>query len=304
MQQAGAASAERNFNVFFDLFISKTLPWRQTIHPDFGESWRVWAATRFLSAPQSGEATIGTSVNGFATTVTGLKVKDAVRVFDFLGGIEARLFGNSALLPSFDRQTKQKFSLSFIASLGFTTPDDQRLNIFKFNVPNDPSNLPAEIKVAIKDKNFVAFVPFDRDRFFRQYYAGLRMQTFFFNQHNIPLQRFPAQFDFTVGQNEYVTGGLLRGPIFRVDSYFPLPYDGLKFINLYGTAFLRPAHVKTGTPLLLQPVDGNPQTNFVPDKNTGLVPVRQFDRDYYKIGVGIDFLSLLQMIRNRQPVTQ
>lgn len=298
LQQSGAAATENKWNIFADLFISKTIPWRQTIHPDFGERFRAWSATRILSAPQSGDATIGETVGGFATTVTGLKVKDAARIFDFLGGIEYRLSGNNGLLPSFDRQTKQKFSLSFIASLGFVTPEDPKLGIFKYNVFDDAPGLPPEAK----GKKFVAFVPSDRDRFYRQYYAGLRIQTFFFNRHNIPLQRFPAQFDFTIGQNEYVSGGLLRGPIFRVDGYFPLPYDDWKFINIYGTAFLRPAHVNTSTPLLLEPVSGNPQTNFVPDKDTVIIPVRQFDRDYYKVGVGIDLFSLVQTIKNRQRI--
>lgn len=293
-QQSAAAASKIEQNIFFDLFISKTIGWRQTVHPDFGERLRAWTSIRTLSVPQSGEGTISATVSGFASTVSNLKVKDAVRVIDAQGGLELRLTGNNALLPSFDGETKQKFSISLIASLGFVIPTDPRDSISKFIVDSSAPGLPP----AVVGKGFVAFIPSDRDRFFRQYYAGLRLQTFFFNRYNIPLQRFPAQLDFTVGQNEYVSGGILRGPVIRVDGYFPLPYDKVKFINLYGTALMRPTRVSTGTPLVLLPAPDN----TVPAPDTILIPVRQFDRDYYKFGVGIDFMSLIQRIKeSRNP---
>ena len=286
-EQAGAAAAKNSQNYFFDLFISKSFPFKQKIDPDFGERLRTWVDFRFASVPQTGDVTLGDFSTGFATQVSSLKVKDVARVFEFLGGLEYRLSGNSGLLPSFDRQTKQKFSLSFIAGGGFTTPTNPLESISIFKVTPGAPGLPPQ---AI-GKDFVAFIQSDRDRFFRQYYVGLRMQTFFFNLFNMPMQRFPAQLDLAVGQNEFVTGGKLKGPVVRIDGFFPLPYNGLKFINVFGTALLRPGHSVIGIPLVLQPA---PDGTIVPAPNVGLVALPQPSRDYYRVGFGIDLMSLVQ----------
>ncbi len=286
-EQSGAAAAKHDQNYFFDLFVSKSFPFRQKIDPDFGEKLRTWIDFRFASVPQTGDVTVGDFTTGFAAQVSSLKVKDVARVFEFLGGLEYRLSGNGGLLPSFDRQTKQKFSLSLIAGGGFTTPINplELISIFKVT-PGAPGLPPQAV-----GKDFVAFIQSDRDRFFRQYYVGLRMQTFFFNLFNMPMQRFPAQLDVAVGQNEFLTGGKLKGPVVRIDGFFPLPYDGLKFINIFGTALLRPGHSVTGIPLVLQPA---PDGTVVPAQNVGLVALPQPSRDYYRVGFGIDLMSLVQ----------
>ncbi|HWW76701.1 MAG TPA: hypothetical protein VNZ44_14990, partial [Pyrinomonadaceae bacterium] len=165
--QSGAAAARRDFTYFFDFYVSKSFPFKQTINPDFGERLRLWGDFRINSVPQSATATIPDFVNtGFVTGIRGLQVNQAAHVFEFLGGAEFRLTGNNALLPSFSRDTKQKFSLSFIAAGGYVTPTDPTASqptIFK--VLEGAPGLPPEAK----GKEFVAFIPDDRDRFFRQY---------------------------------------------------------------------------------------------------------------------------------------
>jgi hypothetical protein len=289
--QSGAAAAKKEQSFFFDFFVSKSFPLPQKINPDFGERLKIWGDFRINSVPQTGDVSVGDFAGGgFTTAVSGLKVKDVARVFEVLGGLEYRFGGNNALLPSFDRQTKQKFAFSFIASYGIVTPLDpleKAPTVFK--VFDDAEGLPP----AAKGKEFVAFVPVDRDRFFRQYFAGLRIQTFFFNKYNVPLQRFPAQFDLSVGQNEFVTGGRLHGPVVRMESFFPLPYDKLKFLNLFATAQIIPGKPNIGTPLVLQAA---PADTVVPAANVALVPVPQPNRDHYRIGVGIDFIPFFQKL--------
>lgn len=298
-QQAGAASTSFEQNYFFDLFISQSLPFRQKVDPHFGEAWRTWGAIRAISAPQSGNVTIGDLSTNFVTKVKELKANEAARVFDYLGGVEFRLpfSRNLSRLPSFDGQTKQKFTLSLIADGGFVTPtnpnDAQQKS---YNITDEfRARFKAEAKGSelltgneLDGKDYVAFVPTDRDRFFRQYYAGIRMQTFFFNRHDVPLQRFPVQLDLQYGINEYVTGGRARGGVFRLDGYFPLPYDKLNFINLFGTAIFRPVRSKIEKTIILEEVDGK----FF-DGKTATLPVSQFNRDYYRVGVGIDFVSFI-----------
>ena len=298
-QQAGAASADFEQNYFFDLFVSQSLPFLQKINPDFGEGWRAWGAIRAISAPQSGTVTIGGLANGLVTNISNLKANEAARVFDYLGGVEVRLpwFSNSSLLPSFDRDTKQKFSLSFIASFGFVTPTNPAQTVKTFKI-SDQFRTEFEKTVGgaeLSGKDFVAFAQSDRDRFFRQYYAGVRMQTFFFNRHNAPLQRFPAQLDLQFGVNEYVTAGRVRGGVIRLDGYYPLPYENLKFINLFGTAIIKPVRSKLTNTLILEPVED--QKRF--DPKTAILPVSQFNRDYYRVGVGIDFVSFMgKLLKN------
>lgn len=292
LEQSGAAAAEADQNYFFDVFVSGTFPFKQRINPDFGEALRLWGDFRIASVPQAqiGDLTVGGLATGFTTQISGLHVKDVAHVFEFLGGLEYRLTGNNALLPSFDRWTKQKFSISLIGAFGTTTPLNPLENITTFKVSPDAPGLPPEAK----GKEFISFVRSDRDRFFRQYYGGVRVQTFFFSPYNIPTQRFPTQLDLTIGQNEFVTGGRFRGPVLRMEGFFPLPYERLRFINLFATAMIKPGHTNIGPPLVLQPA---PEGTVVPASNVLLVALPQPNRDYYRIGFGIDLISFVQKFR-------
>lgn len=289
--QSGASSAKSDQNYFFNLFVSKSLPFTQKVDPNFGERWKAWGDIRIASAPQQITSGVGAFATGFVQNAANVPVNKVARALEFLTGIEVRVLENNALLPSFDRQTKQKFSLSLVAGFGATTPTDPKETLEIFKVAANAPGLPP----AARDKEFVAFVTSDRDRFFRQYYVGFRINTFFFNQHDIPLQRFPAMLDVMYGQNEFVTGGRLRGGVVRIDSYFPLPYEGMKFINLFGTAFLRPGRTNITTPLILEPA---PDGTKVPALNVELVATPQTKRDYYRVGVGIDFISFVQTLKN------
>jgi hypothetical protein len=305
-QQSAATASQPERNVFFDFFFRKSFPIRQRIDPDFGERAQLWSAVRVSSVPQPSNVSIKDSAVNFKANVGALKLDEVAQVFDYIGGVEVRLpwLTNSSLLPSFARDTKQKFSLSFIASYGFVTAPELSQTAKVYALSPDfikRSRLPAE---RFEGKEFVAFVEEDRDRFFRQYYVGLRAQTFFFNRHNVPIQRFPAQFDIQWGQNEYVTGGRLHGSVLRFDGYFPLPYEKARFINLFGTAFMRPVRVKTDIePLALKPVftaenNGVFDTSKVFDPKTLVLGVQHFNRDYYKVGVGVDLIPFFQSLIN------
>ncbi len=289
-EQAGASSAKADQKFFFDFYISKPFPVIGKIDPDFGQRVRTWGDIRVASVPQPGSAEVGAFAAGFAQQVSSLKVGEIARSLQFLGGVEILLTGNDALLPSFDRQTRQKFSLSFAAGFGAITPINPRDTMQVFQVFPGAPGLPKEAE----GKDFVAFVSSERDRFFRQYYGGLRFQTFFFNRFDRPLQRFPGMLDVMYGQDEFVTRGHFRGGVFRIDGYFPLPYNGLKYINLFGTALLKPGRAKETVPLILQPA---PVGTPVPATNVAIVVAPQQTRDYYRVGVGMDFVSFVQTLK-------
>ena len=76
--------------------------------------------------------------------------------------------------------------------------------------------------------------------------------------------------DVTVGQNEAITGGRLRGTVLRVDSFYALPVTGGNFLYLFGTAMVRASPRAPGI--------------------AGGV-------DSYRIGVGVDVIQMLKALR-------
>lgn len=293
-EQAGASSAKSAQRYFFDLTISAPLPLQRRIDPYFGARGRGWGSIRVTSIPQQISTPVGTFATGFATQVSNVKVNEVAQAVEFLAGAEYRLAKGGRIpfpFSSFDNSTTNKFVVSLIAGGGATTPLNPRdtLDVFKVS--------PAAVSLfpQAAGKDFIAFVSPDRDRFFRQYYAGLRLQTYYFNSRNddIPLTRFPAMLDVTFGQNEAVTGGRLRGGVLRLEGYYPLPYEGLKFINLFGTAMMKLSRTKITDPLILETA---PDGTTVSGQNVVIITIPQINRDYYRIGVGIDFVSFVKSL--------
>lgn len=295
-EQAGASSAKSVQKYFFDLTISTPLPFQRNIDPYFGPRSRAWGTVRVTSVPQQVTSSVGTFATGFATQAAGVKVNEIAQAIEFLGGVEIRLLTGPGKLPlpfgSFDNSTTNKFTLSLIAGGGATTPFTPRDTLEVFKVSPGAPGLPAQAQ----GKDFVAFVSPDRDRFFRQFYAGLRARTYYFTSGNedIPLLRYPATLDVTFGQNEAVTGGRLRGGVLRLEGFFPLPYENLNYINLFGTAMMKLSRTRITEPLILEPA---PAGTTVPASNVVIVTVPQINRDYYRMGVGIDFIAFIKALK-------
>lgn len=290
-EQAGASAAKSTQKYFFDLTLSHPLPFQKSVDPYFGPRGRMWGTVRVTSVPQQISTSLGTFATGFAQQVSAVKVNEVAQAFEFLAGVDVRLTNRPMSFGSFGGQTATKLTLSFIAGGGATTPFNPRETLEVFQAFPGAPGLPA----LPTGTEFVAFVSPDRDRFFRQFYGGLRLQTHYFDYRNpsIPLNRYPAQLDITYGQNEAITGGRLRGGVIRIEGFYPLPYDELKFINLFGTALIRPVRTHITDPLILQPA---PSGTVVPANNVLLITVPQINRDYYRVGVGIDFISFVKKL--------
>jgi hypothetical protein len=97
-----------------------------------------------------------------------------------------------------------------------------------------------------------------RDRFFRQYYGGVRIAS---------QLKSPLTLDVEIGQNEAITGGQLEGTVLRFDSFYALPVPGAGFVYLYGTMLMKTSAGGAGS-------------------------------DLYRLGVAIDFVQLLKALRN------
>jgi hypothetical protein len=293
LEQAGASSAKSSQKYFFDLTLSAPLPLPliRTIDPFFGQRARVWGTVRVTSVPQQLTAPVGQFAAQFAQEVSKVKVNEVAQAIEFLAGGEIRLTKKWINFGSFDGKTTNKFNLSFIFGGGAITPTNPRDTLEVFKIFPGAAGLP-EIPAG---KEFIAFVSPDRDRFFRQFYAGFRAHGYYFDYKNpdIPLKRYPATLDVTFGMNESVTGGRLRGGVLRLEGFYPLPYNELEFVNLFGTAIIKPTRTRIQDPLILEPA---PSGTTVPASNVFLVTVPQINRDYYRVGVGIDVISLIKKL--------
>ncbi len=315
LEQSGASSAQSTQNYFADLWISLPMPFftsKSKLSPspndfNFGPRNRIWGDFRITSAPQQISASVGDFAIGFADQIANVQVNKVAQATEFMIGEENRLSGwglTEQRFLSFDHSTRQRFALYFTAGFGRVTPLNPKDNVQLFNNPTLGTEPAFDQQIAnlgltsqLAGKRFVAFASRDRFKFYKEYYAGLRMKTFYYDKDtDEPLGRFPASLEAVIGQNETVTGGRLHRPVVRLEGFFPLPYDSVKYLYLFGTADLIVGGQKGGDAIILQSADNPPP---VPDPSILLIQTPQLDRDHYRIGVGIDFMQLVKAIQDR-----
>ena len=305
-EQAGASSSKSAQNFFFDLDVSIPLAFRhpsaakvaeesnkekqKDVDPYFGPRLRSWGEIRVTSVPQQIHTSVGGFAASFAQQAANVPVNEVAQAAEFLAGVQYRI-GETAKAKSyfgFGHDTTQKFAVSLLAAGGAITPTTPRQSLEVFQVPTFDQSFFTKFPQAT-GKQFIAFVLADRDRFFRQYYAGFRFETYYFDLKGEEIKlRFPATLDITYGVNEAVTGGRVHGGVIRLEGFYPLPFQTAQFVYLFGTALIKPARARIVEPLILQPA---PADTPVPAANVALVTIPQINRDYYRIGVGIDFIS-------------
>lgn len=315
-EQAGASSATSETKPFLDLFFAAPFKNGSTNSiPRFS----TWGQVRLSTTPEQTGA-VGAFPSNLVNQVTQTnRTIDLVHSFDFLAGIEGRLWSPASYFTTLIPGVKQQTSIFVIAGGGAISPlstKRESAQIFKVPEPaNSQYNLFVErFGAAAAAKKYVGFVFPERDRFHRQWYGGLRFKTYYFNENSTkePINRFPAILDVMLGQNEAVTGGKLkndvtdangkiigskRSYVFRIDGFYPLPFREARFLYLYGTAVMKigGGGVKISTPLFL---DTAPGEILVTNNDVFVAPNLQLDRDYYKIGVGI---NLTDLFNRKQP---
>ena len=289
---------------------------RKRLLPRFG----FWGDIRLAATPEQIAAAqvFPTSVVNNVTQAD--KSVDLVQSFDFLAGVEARIKTANSSFMSLIPGVRQKSSLYFAFGAGAISPlTAKKDGVQIFNIPKeDDARRPLFIDRygPIPDgKEFVAISPIDRDRFLHQWYGGVRLKTYYCDNAECTRFKnsFPSIVDFMFGQNEAVTGGKFhreipdpnnpghfinqsRAYVFRIDGFYPFPIKEANFLFFYGTAIMKVGGggAKVTTPLFLD----NPGTTiqisdpkvYIP--STDILKLQQPDRDYYKIGVGINLTDL------------
>jgi hypothetical protein len=172
--------------------------------------------------------------------------------------------------------------------------------------PNNPNAAPATV-----NNQFISFFTPERTRFFRRYYGGLRLKTYFFSPDvkgecdpkrkdrcDAPYDIFPGIIDITAGQDEAVTKGKLTKVLFRIEGVYPLPFvPGFHIFGSIYTSFKKNTQEQPfNTFLINAPVSGTAN-----DANTFRFPLPSLDRDYFRVGVGVDLIQLLKRNKGGQP---
>jgi hypothetical protein len=293
-EQSGGASAESKGQPFMDLFINTPL----STATDEPARFSVWGDVRLTSTPTQVAAfsNLGSDAIG---TLTSDETNEFVSGFDFVVGPEIRLkrFKNT--------------DLSFIAGFGAVSPLNPRKSVQIFEVPKEDSSQREpflELFPGAEGKEFIAFISPDRDRFLRQYFGGIRLKTYTYDNTNSRGVRvanaaeeiqnvFPAMLDITFGQSEAVTGGKLVKFVLGIDGFYPLPFpDKYRFLYLFGTAKFKVGGPKTiSKPLIL---DTAASSVNVTDSTVFIADPISSNRDFYRIGFGVDLLELFRKKKN------
>jgi hypothetical protein len=109
--------------------------------------------------------------------------------------------------------------------------------------------------------------------------------------------------DLTIGQDQAITGGYLRRFVFKGDTVVPVLNTGAYF---FASSATRLEHNLTLSPLVLpsQTVGISNSTSTctasatnvcLPSDNIFILPFKQANRDFYRIGIGIDLTTVLKL---------
>jgi hypothetical protein len=284
--QSAASSSDPRQAFFLDFFIERGLDKVSAVDANF----TLWGNIRLASVPQQINAPVSALTKDLGAAAKALQLNQLVQSAEFLTGLEYRLWKPS------DTSTKRDIGL--IVQYGETGPLQPKDTLQLFALPDPTSSqYPSFVHsygTPPATAKYAGFTSPDRGSFFKQYGFGFRVSTFSLSDPETP----PATYSFTVGQDQTVTGGRYHGLVGRVDVFYPLPISignpDFKFIYLFGTVNTRFSGRPVQTdPLILAPAPTG--TNGY-DNNVMLVTSAS-NRDTYRIGIGLDALSLLKKLK-------
>ncbi len=315
---ASSAATQQKLFVEFDL----NAPVGKASHKDPLER-RFWLFVnpRITSVPQPASSISGLDVQGdfLSTALQQQKTTDIVQGLDVLSGVEYFLTKPREGVPFWSeyKNTHAKLAAALVAGLGFTTPftspsnSAQEIDLTSTPSQNVKANFPdlfdkSGNSLIPSGKTILALVAKDRSRFFRKYYAGLRLKTYFFSSRangecddekpkkdkkqgrcEALASRFPGIIDITAGQDESLTGGKLSHWVFRLDAVYPLPFSPA--FHIFGSVLSAFEKNSSTLPLLAAGT-----TKPLTDSSVFIHAVGPPDRDIYRIGVGVDLVQLLR----------
>jgi hypothetical protein len=285
-----ASSTIGNEKGFLDAYLSQPLPF--LINKKRG--LRIWGNIRFTSMPIQNTNTIGALSVDYFSTLSGLKLNEMTQSAEFLLGIESNIFSIKA-----STEGEYNYALGFIAAYGGSTPlaSEKNPNLVIFDMPTSDAqknNLkelyPKEDFTGIE---YISFTPEDRNRFYHQLYFGIRLKAY---TDDTGISDLPAMFDATYGFNDAASGGkgrLFKKSVVRFDLFLPIKILDIP-IYIFGNVFINTSKETIRKPLVLgEPITGDNKPPVDSDKLLILTEPAN-DRDYFKIGIGIDLFKIFK----------
>jgi hypothetical protein len=192
--------------------------------------------------------------------------------------------------------------LTLFAGGGATGPNNSTDNVTVFSLP--AAGTPAwtafsnQFGAPPEAAKYVAFLPDSNNRFLRQWQGGMRLYTMYPNSKNSAAS-LPATVEFSIGQNELVTSGHLSGWVGHATAMHPFTFTAngkpVTFY-LFGEVTNGFTHSTLATPVTLAPALSNSSPVPLTDPGVYTISVPANRRDTYRIGVGIDLVSFLNVL--------
>jgi hypothetical protein len=331
---ASSSGPSQQYFVSFDLRApiarGRKLKEKETPYP-LQNRWWAWADPRIASLPTANTSALNSisSASGLSTGAGSQTIGSITQSFDFQGGIEFALKNAWEGVQFGDRGLWARSSFSLIAGGGALTPFNTSAPTSEYSLNNNlgdefnqnPS-LIAEYPVLAKalcsygftggdgvscpttapttKPTSVAFVLPNRSRFYRDYYAGLRLRSYYLTGNcpdpsmklpapDCQLQNvYPGTFDLRFGQDESVTQHL-RGMVLTLAGTYPLP-GTQGTVRVFGSAYLGLRRNRISNPLILVPAS----TVATLDQSSVVVQeIQPTDQDYFRLGLGVDLVPLV-----------
>lgn len=278
-----------------------------------GPRLRYFGEVRLTSAPQQISSSLVELTTTFSQLFGQLKPTQIAQSAEYLGGLGFRLtsFGQPFRGSDGAKHRIGLYALVMGGATGFIG-DPPTPQIFEAPIEGEPQGalfkalFPKAVLSSAGAPRYVAFAEKDSSRYRKQYFGGARMV----GQYTEDAEsRGSTRVDFLVGQNEAVTGGTFSGPVIRVEGFVPLAFGGEKAMNnvFY---FFGNMQLATNPPFDTFRLDSirrdfgadrvflKPAVDIVPSNPlVSVVNTNPLNRDFYRLGVGIDFLRLVKNLQ-------
>ena len=173
---------------------------------------------------------------------------------------------------------------------------------------------------------YIAVEEKSKDRFYRNFYVGLRLKTFSYSFRKCPIlipetasnqtetedsdttetndtsptcavvkNQFPGTYEVSWGQDDSINGQTLTGGVVRIRGFYPLPFAN--YVHLFGGVNLSLKH-KTfvnGADFVSAPGNITPTSPGVFQ-----VAVNPPARDQYQFGIGVDLIQIVTAAKAKQ----
>jgi hypothetical protein len=300
----------------------------------------LWFNPRIASAPAPASSTLKSfsSVNSLSSGLSGETLGQITQTVEVHSGAEFSLFHGPRVPTS--TTVAFKGGLAAIIGGGIVTPINPTSNASIFVLNNNLGNQFTENALGGGTRTFaqtypilasalcgtgtgrygftsnppctpsastysnVAFVLPNRSRFYRDYFVGLRLRTYFFSgdcTHKVdkaaePVSTsckaaniYPGTFDVRLGQDETVTGGYLRRLVLTSTASYPLPGTS-GAVRIFGSTYVSMNRNRNMPALALLAASS---TIPITDPTVVIQPIKPSDHDYFRLGVGVDLVPLI-----------